>query len=456
MLKTLRRALGLLLLAGTVTLAAAAEYNILDHGAVCNGTTDDATAFANTIAAVPAAGGDIRVPVGICLIGSTQTLNGKIRVMGYGAQDTPENQTGATILLKKSTLNGPLFLVTAPNVVIQDLVIDGQTSNGGDGIDIQAPLVTVSNVSVFHQGQDGIRVGKDGVNQSVNHCRMDTVVSSFNGRHGIFIKYNSTTSINANACTMVHILAMENAYDGLRFENALFNTVVGGGFHQNGRYGLAFGAYASHNRILGVDIQEENGTQDIIFEGNTSCSNDVHASIQSESRITDSCTSYSNYVVFQQSGGGGEWLHGVYALDLSGTGTGYLRNSKTNGGINVIVENETNSNANSVLNITKYGLQVGSQSFRATNSAPIKGIPRGTSSLSWSAITTGSSAYQDVTVTGAVSGNNCICTPAGDPGSSLVWSSLAVTDACRLKIVNPSSGSVTPSTYNWNCIAIKY
>lgn len=444
--------------------ARAGVYALTDplYGGVCDGSTDNATAFAAAIAGVPSTGGIITVPpslYGICMIGSSVTLSKKVIIRGSGMQDATANAAGATIIKKTAGATGPAFIITTPNVALENLIVDATAGSTGNGIDIRQPMARLTNVSVFNQAQDGIRVGQDGVTVNCNLCRLDNIVTSNNGRHGLHIKHNLTSGQNANACTVTHILAQANTQAGIRLENALFNVFVGGASENNGTYGFSCGPNCGHNRVFGVDLQEGNTTQDLFFEGTTSALNQVENSIQDESKVTDnSGTSLSNYVTFEQSGGGGQWLRGIYAINLSGTGSGYLRNSRTNGKINVIVEDEANTDANAVLIVSKNGLQIGSQSVRATNSAAIKAIYRGTGSLVYGSIASGGESSLDVTVTGAVAGNNCICTPGSEPGiaNGLIWNTFAVTDACRVKMVNATAGALTPTSVNWNCSAIKY
>ncbi len=444
--------------------ARAGVYALIDplYGGACDGSTDNAAAFAAAIAGVPSTGGIITVPpslYGICMLGSSVTLSKKVIIRGSGMQDATGNAAGATIIKKTAGATGPAFIITTPNVALENLIVDATAGSTGNGIDIRNPLARLTNVSVFNQAQDGIRVGQDGVTVNCNLCRLDNVVTSNNGRHGLHIKHNLTSGQNANACTVTHILAQANTQAGIRLENALFNVFVGGASEANGTYGFSCGPNCSHNRVFGVDLQESNGTQDLFFEGTTSALNQVENSIQDESKVTDnSGASLSNYVTFEQAGGGGQWLRGVYAINLSGTGSGYLRNSRTGGKINVIVEDEANSDANAVLIVSKDGLQIGSQTVRATNSPAIKAIYRGSGTLTFAAMNTQTDLTRDLTVTGAVAGNNCVCTPGSDPsgGNAITWSVFAVTDACRVKMVNASTGTVTPAAVSWNCSAIKY
>jgi len=442
----------------------AGVYDLTDplYGGLCDSSSDNAAAFTAAVAGVPLTGGIITVPPsvnGICMLGSSITLNKKVIIRGSGMQDATANAAGATIIKKTAGATGPAFIITTPNVALENLIIDATAGSTGNGIDIRNPMARLTNVSVFNQAQDGIRVGQDGVTVNCNLCRLDNVVTSNNGRHGLHIKHNLTSGQNANACTVTHILAQSNTQAGIRLENALFNVFVGGASESNGTYGMSFGPNAGHNRVFGVDLQESNGTQDLFFETTTSALNQVENSIEDESKVTDnSGTSLSNYVTFEQSGGGGQWLKGLYALDLSGAGSGYLRNSRTGGKINVIMENEANLDANAVLIVSKDGLQIGSQTVRATNSAAIKAIYRGSGTLTFGSINAQSGQTQDLTVTGAVAGNNCVCTPGSDPsaGNPMIWSSFAVTDACRVKMVNASAGALTPAALVWNCSAIKY
>src|SRR5262249_40530876 len=63
-------------------------YNVLDYGAKCDGTTDDAPAIQATINALPASGGIVLIP-GLCKINNTITIgNGTSSVVSttYGVR----------------------------------------------------------------------------------------------------------------------------------------------------------------------------------------------------------------------------------------------------------------------------------------------------------------------------------------------------------------------------------
>jgi len=66
----------------------AVEENVLDHGAVADGVTDDAQAFKDAIAALPAEGGAVLAPAGTYLLKSTISLDAGTVLRGEGADNT--------------------------------------------------------------------------------------------------------------------------------------------------------------------------------------------------------------------------------------------------------------------------------------------------------------------------------------------------------------------------------
>lgn len=108
------------------------------YGAVGDGTTDDSSAFTAAIAAA-SSDGVIYIPAGTFLINSAVTINKSLIIAGTGK---------ASII--KVGFDGRVFIVSAgTNLVLQDFVIDGDSTGTGFSITANLELLRVERVT-FH------------------------------------------------------------------------------------------------------------------------------------------------------------------------------------------------------------------------------------------------------------------------------------------------------------------
>lgn len=105
------------------TVAAKLEQtvSVLDFGAVCDGSTDDTTAITNAIAAAAATSKDLIFNGTSACISGAQTIGTTIHVRGPGT------------IKRKSGVSSALLTVTADNVVIDGLTIDGNSQGTSGG-----------------------------------------------------------------------------------------------------------------------------------------------------------------------------------------------------------------------------------------------------------------------------------------------------------------------------------
>jgi len=137
--------------------------SVLDHGAVCDGTTDDTTAFNSALADDR----HVYIPPGTCLVGNIDESDlDNVRITGAGAGIT-------TVKLKDSEDDGVFHFHTTPsNLIIEHFTIDGNAANqtardgvqGEEGIWIQGAQgaqgsdITIQHMEIFNTSGGAIRV----------------------------------------------------------------------------------------------------------------------------------------------------------------------------------------------------------------------------------------------------------------------------------------------------------
>lgn len=125
-------------------------FNVKDYGALGNGSTNDATAIANTITAANIVGGTVFFPDGIFIVNSALNVNASnVTFQGYGIGRSIL-KAGAAFTNGILTLNG--LSPVLKNIVIQDIEFDSNNLSGVLGISIKG--------GAFASGQSaaGIRI----------------------------------------------------------------------------------------------------------------------------------------------------------------------------------------------------------------------------------------------------------------------------------------------------------
>jgi hypothetical protein len=156
-----------------------------DYGAVGDGTTDDATAFAAAIAAMPQ-GATLFIGAKTYLINSSITINKPITIMGNGGSDYFNTSTLYKSMLKTTSGTINLFNVTSDNVAFEKVgFVNANTSpTAGSAIrfDTQGDNLKLSYCT-FRNFYDNVYVNNGG-QWSIDHCFFMAW-----RRYGLYVEY---------------------------------------------------------------------------------------------------------------------------------------------------------------------------------------------------------------------------------------------------------------------------
>jgi hypothetical protein len=251
------------------SMVTGAPANVLDFGAVGDGTTDCTSAIQAAINSIATDGGAVYFPPGEYVISSTLTISTYgVSLVGASASALWNGGSNVavngSVIVKSAAMTTDAIQVVGGKFVMQDLSLIGRSGNSGDGVyfkDSQSSVLL--NVCVADIGGNGIRIGtKTGSVGNCNGWQLTNVTSQSNNQHGVLIYDQSTTvptdGPNANAGTAVGLNVAGNSGEGLRIENGQFNTFVGLLSQQNSNYGVALIGTASlslYANFIGGDIE---------------------------------------------------------------------------------------------------------------------------------------------------------------------------------------------------------
>ncbi len=216
-----------------------APIDVLAFGAVADNRTDCADAFEKAIAALPelkvdvydtySRGGTISIPPGTYRLSRTLHLRRGVVLEGGGGGGWsagtqlrfPPGVTGIHVhYWNPETENRADWAAVRNLAVLSDRPKDGSLS--GDGILIEGVGVRVENVWVKGFGRDGVHIEAGVPNSNANLFRLTEVMTTFNGRHGLY-----TAGNDANAGTAIGVNASNNGADGFAEKSFLGNTYIG-------------------------------------------------------------------------------------------------------------------------------------------------------------------------------------------------------------------------------------
>jgi parallel beta-helix repeat protein len=200
---------------------------------VCTGTNDDVT-IEQAFAALPAAGGRVKLSEG------TFTFNSSLDILKSNV--SLEGSGPGTKLFLANGANVSVIVVgngatTLSNIKICNLLIDGNKANQ-----------TKESYGIYFYGASGYLITNSVIeNCWINNCYYD----------GIYLYYSNNNTITGNNCQL-------NIYDGIYLESSNNNTITGNNC-QNGSYNGIYLESSNNNTITGNNCQL-NGSYGIYLE----------------------------------------------------------------------------------------------------------------------------------------------------------------------------------------------
>jgi hypothetical protein len=248
----------------TYSMINGAPANVLDYGAVGDGTTDDTAA----IQAALNASKHVIVPAGLTpLISSTITVPSQTQLEFLGGTGNLAAAMPASYFIKKSTMTTVGIVISQRGMVVGGGLL-GQSGNTGDGVQLIGNAAVLSNFVVVGAGRDGVLIGDTGAGANVNSTIVEYVKARECGRHGIYVHHDAVVGIaNANAGTLLQCTAIDNTQDGIRIGHAFWVSIINCLTEINGGWGLYLSgvnndAYPECRwpTVIGGDFNEGNVT----------------------------------------------------------------------------------------------------------------------------------------------------------------------------------------------------
>jgi parallel beta-helix repeat protein len=233
--------------ARTLAVRAVDTLNVADYGAVCDGSTDDATAIQSAVSA--GAGKRVLIPATAtsCVINSAISVPSNVEISGLG---------NPTI---KAGVSGTIFTATsASGIYIHDL-----TLNGNSGVASSNPVINFTTVT----------------NSVVDHVIIN------NPTQGIMLQ------VGSNSNKVSRVIETNSGQHGVDVDNSCDNQVLNNQFNGQTGFGIILANGACRNLVQG----NSDTTSGIELVGITYASFD-NKIIGNEARSTgDNCYSITGY-----------------------------------------------------------------------------------------------------------------------------------------------------------------
>lgn len=235
-----------------------ANATLPPYNAAGNGTTDDTAAIQ---AALDSGVKKVYLPTGVYKITSQISIPNFVTLYGDGyglsAGQAP------TRILKSGSFNG---VVVNAGSQLENLSVEGDTGNGGDGVNLLSGRSRIYNVSSFAHGQDGFKIGPYTTDGNANLWDLRGLISRSNTRHGMLIEHTGATTLpNANAGILTGFEASFNGGDGLKLGSTIDNQLYGVVCQQNTGWGVHYAQYAKGN-YMPMAYTEANTAGDTVYD----------------------------------------------------------------------------------------------------------------------------------------------------------------------------------------------
>lgn len=208
---------------------------------------------------------DVYLPAGVYKITSTLTIPNYTTLRGDGYE--VNSGGGATRIIKSGTFTGIIVNVASQ---LLNLSIEGDTGNGGDGVQILGGRSFVQNVVSNGHGQDGFHIGAYSTDPyasvNTNLWRAVNIIARSNGRHGCLVQHEASGALpNNNAGVLVGLDAGYNGGDGLKVSETVDNHFYNITCQVNTGYGINV-VYLAKGNFFTAPYLEANVAGDLILD----------------------------------------------------------------------------------------------------------------------------------------------------------------------------------------------
>jgi hypothetical protein len=311
--------------AGTGAISTTVEDELrktvwLNNYAVNDNATDSAAGYANCLAALGSAGGDIHYD-GIFYFASIIVINKNIKLIASGGSGAGTLSSLPTSYFRFSSAItvGPLVQILGHGTQYDGLHVQGGgkgTNANVDNIQILGNSHNVIRCRSWNAGRDGVKVGSG--MSSVTICNSGIVNDAIcfeNGRHGWHMDNNTSPSIpgnNANAWDLSGLHTRNNTGDGTVLDHADLNTLTSNLTEANTGWGRSI-LNGNFNVVNGGDAEANTAGQFRILGSRnggdgTNTSNYTQVNIGNYTELTDTdsnrvdCTTINNSKNFNAKG----------------------------------------------------------------------------------------------------------------------------------------------------------
>lgn len=200
---------------------------------------------------------EVRLGCGTYSLSTGITIPNNSKIVGLAGQGTQAGVQKCTILSKTNSFAA--VTLSGVGSVLENVEINGAGQTGG-GVVMTGGRSELRNVTVHNDGGVGIRVGADADTGNTNKVFLQNVTSYSNASHGLYVSSHATVAPDGNIGVYINFEATGNGGDGVRFNRASSNTVIGGQSQTNVGYGYNFvsDAYDSGNILMGVYAEGNN------------------------------------------------------------------------------------------------------------------------------------------------------------------------------------------------------